>query len=267
VKTLTPTLDWGDTVLPSFDTYTLWWGTDPDFGDYQEVPDIVDSTYRITSGIEDGDVIYWRVKAVDSSSNDFWAPERDWSFTVDLDFGVELAYLGALAEEEGILVDWLVEGEVPAGVRVLREVEGSMDPLHAEALPGSSRRYLDREVEPGVDYRYWLEVTTTDGVTTRFGPTEAVRVELEGRVLSLSDPYPSPAEDFVTVNFTLPADGRVELSVYDLSGRRVATPVAGELAAGRHEVSWGCAEVPSGVYLYRLTTDSGSVTKRLAVSR
>ncbi|MCX7020673.1 MAG: T9SS type A sorting domain-containing protein [bacterium] len=67
--------------------------------------------------------------------------------------------------------------------------------------------------------------------------------------------------------FSLPDDGRVELSVFDLAGRRVATPIASELTAGRHETSWNCAEIPSGVYLYRLETVAGSLTQRLVISR
>ncbi|MCK4593111.1 T9SS type A sorting domain-containing protein, partial [bacterium] len=267
VKTLTPTLDWDDTVLPGFDTYTLWWGTDPDFGDYNEVSSIVDSTYRITSGIEDGDVIYWRVKAVDSSSNEFWAPERDWSFTVDLDFDLELVCLGARVEDDGVLLSWLFAGEVPASVRVLREVEDSITPLHAVPLSGDSRRYLDRDVSPDVEYSYWLEVTTSEGVVSRFGPTEAVRIEPERLVLWLSDPYPSPAGERVAFAFSLPSDSRVELSVYDLAGRHVATLVSGEFTAGRHEVSWDSSTVPSGVYLLRLSAPSGVMAGRVVVAR
>ncbi|MCX7020894.1 MAG: T9SS type A sorting domain-containing protein, partial [bacterium] len=62
-------------------------------------------------------------------------------------------------------------------------------------------------------------------------------------------------------------DGRAVLSIYDLSGRRVATPVDSELTAGRHEVAWSCAEIPSGVYLYRLETAAGSLTNRLVIGR
>jgi hypothetical protein len=188
------------------------------------------------------------------------------------EFGVEAAELAARPADGGILIGWSITGDVPAGLRVLRSAGGEEPVDVSGALPGLATRWLDRTaydasgkgLKPLV---YWLEVTESDGTTSRFGPTEAVRVELEGRVLSLSDPYPSPASDAVTIGFTLSEDGRVELSVYDLSGRRVATPVAGELTAGRHEVGWDCAEVPSGVYLYRLTTDSGSVTRRLVVSR
>jgi hypothetical protein len=188
------------------------------------------------------------------------------------EFGVEVAELAARPADGGVLIGWSVTGDVPAGLRVLRGVDGGEPVDVSGALPSTAERWLDRTaydasgkgLKPLV---YWLEVTESDGTTSRFGPTEAVRVELEGRVLSLSDPYPSPATEIVSVAFTLPADGRVELSVYDLAGRRVARLVEGELTAGRHEVSWDCAEVPSGIYLYRLTTDSGSLTKRLAVSR
>jgi flagellar hook assembly protein FlgD len=59
----------------------------------------------------------------------------------------------------------------------------------------------------------------------------------------------------------------VVLTVYDLSGRRIATQVDADQAAGRHEVSWNCGNIPSGVYLYSLETNTGSLTKRLVVSR
>jgi len=267
VVTLTPTLDWGDTVLPDFDTYTLWWGTDPAFGVYNEVPNIVDSTYRIESGIADGDVIYWRVKALDSSAHEFWAPEQGWSFTVDLDFDVELVYLEARSEEEGVLVGWSVTGDTPAGLRVLREVDGEITPLHRDALPGTATRFLDRDAEPDVEYRYWLEATTADGVVSRFGPTEAVTVSGETPELVLYAAYPNPSREVINFVFSLPADGRVALSVYDLSGRRIASLVNAELTAGRHETSWNCSELPSGVYLYRLETGAGALTQRLVVSR
>jgi hypothetical protein len=267
VDTLTPTLDWEDTVVPNFDTYTLWWGTDPTFATYNEATDIVDSTYKITSGIADGDVIYWRVQAVDSSSNGFWAPEKGWSFTVDLGVDIELAYLSVQSEDEGVLVDWRFEGDVPAGVRVLREVEGEVSPLHADSLPGTAARYLDRDIEPDVEYRYWLEVLTSEGVTCRFGPTETVSVSEEAPELVLYAAYPNPSRDVINFVFSLPSDGPVALSVYDLAGRRVTTCLEGELTAGRHEASWNCSTTPSGVYLYRLDTQAGSLTQRLVISR
>jgi len=267
LETLMVTLDWDDTVIPDFDTYTLWWGKDPTFDTYTEVAGLTESTFTINLGLADGDVIYWRVKALDSSANEFWAPEQDWSFTIDMGVGVELAYLDVRSEDEGVLVDWSFDGETPAGVRVLREVDGELTPLHHDALPGSAARFLDRDIEPDVEYRYWLEVVTSDGVTCRFGPSDVVSISEEAPELVLYAAYPNPSREVINFVFSLPDDGRAALSVYDLAGRRVATPLDSELTAGRHETTWNCGDVPSGVYLYRLETTAGSLTQRLVISR
>jgi hypothetical protein len=274
VPTTTPTLDWEDQKIPNLESYTLWWGEDPDFETYNEVADIGESGYQITEGIEDGDRIWWRVKSVDEEGEEYWAEELDWYFEVDTGGGVDIVDLGADAAGEGVLVAWRLSGDEPAGVRVLRSVgEGEPVAIHENQLPGTATSYLDRldkglkPLAPGIEYRYWLEVVEADGTTSRFGPTEVVRIEPEGLVLSLSDPYPSPAGDEVTVCFTLPEDGRVELVVYDLAGRRVATLVEGELTAGRREASWNCGGVSPGVYVCRLTAGGETVSRRLLISR
>ncbi len=262
------TFDWEDHDLDGLESYTLWWGTDPDFNDYNEVTDIGESEYTITGGIEDGDRIYWRVKSIDEDAEEYWAVELDWYFDVDLSGGVGIVDFGANVEDEGILVNWRIEGDSPSGLRVLRTI-GDEEPifLHSEPLNGDATKYLDRDVSTGVEYRYWLEVTEADGSVKRFGPTESVTVPEYIPELILYAAYPNPSREVINFVFSLPDDGRVELSVYDLSGRRVTSLVNSDMTAGRHEVSWSCADVESGVYLYRLETEAGSITQRLVVSR
>ena len=268
VDTTTPVLDWEDSPFPGHESFTLWWGDDPDFNDYNEVTDIGESEYTISGGIEDGDRIYWRVKSIDDQSEEYWAVEMDWYFDVDLGGGVGIVDFGANAEDEGVLIAWRIEGDSPSGLRVLRTI-GDEEPifLHSEPLNGDATRFLDREVSSGVEYRYWLEVTEADGSVKRFGPTESVTVPEYIPELILYAAYPNPSREVINFVFSLPDDGRVELSVYDLSGRRVASLVSSDMTAGRHEVSWSCADVESGVYLYRLETEAGSITQRLVVSR
>ena len=261
------TFDWGDHDLDGFDSYTLWWSTDPDFNTYNEIKDLHESEYTLIGGIEDGARVYWRVKSLDDQGGEYWAEELDWYFDVDLGGGVDIVDFGAGATDEGVLVNWRLESEEPAGVRVLRSSDEDEPVYVSGGLPGLAERWLDTEVESGVQYSYWLEVVEADGTVSRFGPTEAVTVPGETTELALYAAYPSPSQEVVNFSFSIPADGRVVLSVYDLSGRRVATLVEGDLTAGRHEVSWNCAEIPSGVYLYRLETNVGSLTRRLVVSR
>jgi hypothetical protein len=181
------------------------------------------------------------------------------------DWDIEEVELTASPEDDGILLGWTVEGDVPASVRILR---GEENPVAVSgSLDGSTVRWLDRDVEPGGSYVYWLEATDADGHTKRYGPTEAVVVPEQAQRLVLDEPWPNPADNSVSVAFSLPEAQRVSLSVYDLAGRRVATLSEGELPAGRHAVSWDCAGEASGVYLLRLETAGEALSRRVVVGR
>jgi hypothetical protein len=180
--------------------------------------------------------------------------------------GVEGAELTANVNDDGVLVGWTVTGDAPVSLSILRSV-GEDEPVAVSgALPGEAMRWLDTKVETGVEYRYWLETIDTDGTVSRFGPTEAVTFPGAARELSLSV-YPSPASGSFTVDYTLPQDGRVKISLYDLSGRRVATVFDGETTAGRHELACDASMLPPGVYLVHFDTHAGSLTRRVVITR
>jgi hypothetical protein len=76
----------------------------------------------------------------------------------------------------------------------------------------------------------------------------------------LAPNVPNPFNPRTTLRFELTAGATVELAVFDMSGRRIATLAAGHRAAGRHEAEWQGRDdagrsVPSGVYLARLRVD------------
>jgi hypothetical protein len=62
---------------------------------------------------------------------------------------------------------------------------------------------------------------------------------------------PNPAR-VTTVSFGLPRQSDVELAVFDLLGRRVATLAQGSMPAGRHAREWKGTNVNAGVYFVRL---------------
>jgi len=180
--------------------------------------------------------------------------------------GVEGAEVFANVGDEGVLVGWEITGDAPASFTVLRSA-GEGEPVGVSgALPGEAARWLDADVESGVEYRYWLEAVEEDGTVSRFGPTERVSIPEPARELALAV-YPSPASGSFSVDYTLPVDGRVVIALYDLSGRRIATVLDGETTAGRHDVSYDASLLPPGVYLACLATDSGTLTRRVVVAR
>ena len=82
---------------------------------------------------------------------------------------------------------------------------------------------------------------------------------------ALEQNYPNPFNPVTSIAFSLPATQNVNLAVYDVLGRRVATLVNGPLAAGQHQVQFNAASLPSGMYLYRLTTPAGAVSKKMVL--
>ncbi len=70
---------------------------------------------------------------------------------------------------------------------------------------------------------------------------------------SIEAVWPNPFNAAVTLSYTLPASSDVKLVVYDLGGRAVREVVNVRQETGRHQVSFDAGDLPSGIYLARLT--------------
>jgi hypothetical protein len=261
-----PLGDWEDSSDPEGGdvSYDLWYSTEDDFSTYEEITALTDSEYQFSSVELDPDTTYyWKVRAWDGYEES-WSTES-WSFYVTEDVAVDELDLSASPEDDGVLLGWTVEGETPASVRVLR---GAENPVAVSgSLPDGTTRWLDLEVEPGESYVYWLEATDSDGHTERFGPTEAVVVPELERVLTLDEPFPSPATDSLTLSYSLPAGcSTANLTIFDLSGRRIFTQLL-DAVPGRHSLMLDVAEYPQGVYLARIAGESASASRRFVISR
>lgn len=84
--------------------------------------------------------------------------------------------------------------------------------------------------------------------------------------------HPNPFNPQVTIRFALDRDEAVQLSVYDLAGRRLRVLSSGNLAAGSHAVSWDGHDasgrpLASGIYLLRLKAESTTQVEKLTLIR
>ena len=78
----------------------------------------------------------------------------------------------------------------------------------------------------------------------------------EGR-LWLASNQPNPFAGTTLIRFALPRSGEARFRVFDLAGRRVATPLSGWSEAGGHSVDWdgrsaSGVRLAAGVDVYRL---------------
>jgi hypothetical protein len=149
------------------------------------------------------------------------------------------------------------------------------DGNYSIALPGGS-------LNPGNRLFIWVTRSGFDAgaiplpMVMREVPLGSVSVEGASGVhgVALAIPWPNPASDRATFEFTLPREGRVTLRLIDVAGRIVRTWMDGaRLAAGSHEVEGDFRELGAGLYFVSLrVTDATTgrtepiVTRRLVIS-
>ncbi len=86
--------------------------------------------------------------------------------------------------------------------------------------------------------------------------------------LELQQNYPNPFNPVTKIRFGLPKAEKVTITVYDILGKKVATVFDGFKPAGYHVVSFNATSLSSGIYFYRLTTESGrTFIKKMVVMK
>ncbi len=190
----------------------------------------------------------------------------------ELGFGaVEWGEFLAKRNEDGALLRWQLGGfDDGRGINLYRyDSDDNQLKLNSHTLSPTARAWLDTSAPEEACY-YRLELLASGG-ERYFSPGFELSASdgvIPGVTSSLGFCYPNPAEDSVSFPFFLATPGQVELMVYDLAGRRVSTVTNEELTAGHHEVTWQLDDkLPSGVYLYTLTSADYQSTRRLVLSR
>jgi hypothetical protein len=83
---------------------------------------------------------------------------------------------------------------------------------------------------------------------------------------SLAPVWPNPARQSAGVDFSLPRETRVRVSIVDLEGREVAVLAEGVTPAGNHHVSWDRAAVaPAGMYFVRYQAEGRVLVRHFAL--
>ena len=114
-------------------------------------------------------------------------------------------------------------------------------------------RYAD-----GTDHWY-LMPDFTPGEANRY--VDAIN---ENELISLSNSYPNPFENEMTIAFELKKTGHVNIKVYSLNGSVVAELNNSVLQKGTHQMKWDAIGIPTGMYLYTIQTSENTVTKKVS---
>lgn len=186
---------------------------------------------------------------------------------------VKLVFHDLTAVDGRVEVTWTTIEDNMAGFRMWRSEGEAFSRISADLiLPRGSDvpyRFVDEDVITGRTYTYRLEGIGRDG-TSEFFDLSSVTVGGTPAFV-LHQAAPNPLRSATTISFELGEAGHVNLTVYDVSGRKVRTLVDEMRGASRHDVRWDGNDdtgrrVPQGTYLYQAVSPSATRSGKVVVA-
>ena len=195
---------------------------------------------------------------------------------------VQLASLQArIVNAQTVRVDWVTTTETNNyGFEVQKSqsmlggyvsIPGSFVPGHGTTIIPHTYSYTDLTASPGIWY-YRLKQIDLDGTFHFSDGVQALQStgvalgDIPGE-FALQQNYPNPFNPSTTIRYSTPKETGVKLEVYNIVGEKVATLVDQKQAAGLHSVQFEASNFGSGFYVYKLTTNEGSLSKKMMLVR
>lgn len=114
-------------------------------------------------------------------------------------------------------------------------------------------------------HRFQLGFWTGTGLTATDAPVLVLEEPLQEEV---GRAFPNPFRTSATIPFSVSRPSPARVTVFDVTGRRVATLLDGQIPAGRHQVRWNGRDsagsaAAAGVYFYRVDLGEASSTRKI----
>jgi flagellar hook assembly protein FlgD len=87
---------------------------------------------------------------------------------------------------------------------------------------------------------------------------------------SLNQNYPNPFNPVTTIDYILPENGLVNITIFDMMGREINTLLNSSQTAGYKSIQWNATNnqsdaVSAGIYLYRIKVEDFIQTKKMVL--
>ena len=211
-----------------------------------------------------------------------WISDNIWGYAdgstnlYAIPFTIDAPCISAAYLNFNFLSDnWL--GEIYAGVNQGLYINGVSIPATTGGNYATETNWpaidISALVLPGLNTLYILssDVGGPGGLNfnalLRIEDCGTVGAEDQAQAFQLGDAWPNPFNPVTTLSFTMAETGMASMTVYNLAGAQVATLWDGLAERGLHEVIFDAAALPSGIYLYSLSTEQGVETRKMILSK
>ena len=111
-------------------------------------------------------------------------------------------------------------------------------------------------------YYYWLQSVSTSNELELYGPV-SIEIPAAGQLPTmtiLSTNYPNPFNPETTIAFSIKENETGILSIYNLKGQGILKE---SFEAGNHQYHWNAEGLASGIYLYKLSSPTTNITRKM----
>ncbi len=75
--------------------------------------------------------------------------------------------------------------------------------------------------------------------------------------------YPNPFNPTTTIQYKIFAESEVKIEVTDTLGQKIIILFEGVKSAGTHDIQFNASALPSGVYIYSITANGKTLSKKM----
>ena len=231
------------------------------------------SAYTLDGGntwnpLDNGNYCYTIFESVNVGWGTNWATNNFYKY-VGSPLPVELTSFTASSDSNQVLLKWTTASEVNNhGFEIQRSIDNNDFSTigfvqgHGTTTEPQVYSYIDKELDNG-KYSYRLKQIDFGG---QFEYSDEIEVEVNGPLtFALEQNYPNPFNPSTNIKYSVPENGFVKLSIYNLVGEEVSVLVNGQVEAGFYEVTFNAANLPSGAYFYRLQAGNSVQIKKMTL--
>lgn len=212
--------------------------------------------------VNPGSAFIWADTIVRVGFIRFFATDGQSTVVCDLDwdwaFPVELSSFVSVINGNDVTLNWTTATEDNnARFEIERANVNTENWNKVGTVQGSgnsttpvSYTFADRGISVG-NYNYRLKQIDFNGNYEYHNLSNEVVIGIPMK-FDLSQNYPNPFNPSTKIDFELPTDGKVTLSVYDMSGKQVSELINGFKTAGYYSVQFNASNLSSGIYYYKI---------------
>lgn len=253
----TMTVDYRTSHLPE----AVWGGTgvSPDL--YFDYDDLTDKLYYAHTTVQPVDVRIWDKQGINLIETEL-EPLPPSNFNIP--------NKNQFQSNPQLVWDHSLASNYRTGYAVYRrEAIGSYQKI--ATLSKNTTSYTDQNTvisEAGENIRYYVK--TING-NRESDPSPSISVvggvlnKISSQPLSfnLQQNYPNPFNPTTTIAYTIPNDEHVTLKIYNTLGEEVAELVNEIKSAGIYQTNFNAENLPSGIYIYKITAGKYTDSKKL----